>query len=155
MYWRLTLSLALHRFDRAGRAQAHYHCGEELARHGHALRALGHKAVAGALASDVAFYAGVYPSAKRVLRETARILLDRIAAARHVYPQTAVYMDRVDRWEDGWAGPRLVLPVQASGGEGTLALSGTVHTKHLTKPFVLSVQLDGNPARQAVIYIRA
>jgi len=151
MYWRLTLSLALYRFDRTTRARVQYHRGQELARHGHALRALGHKAVAGVLAPDVAFYAEVYPSARKALGGTARGLLDRIAAAGHVAPQTAVYMDRVTRWEDGWAGPRLVLQVQSSGGEGTLLLKGTVNTKHLTKPLVLTIQLDGKPAGQLEI----
>jgi glycosyltransferase involved in cell wall biosynthesis len=82
MYWRLTLSLAFHRFNRTGRAQTHYRWGEELARHGHVLQALGHKALAGAMAPDVAFYAGVYSS----LRKTAETLLDRVAR-----PDSAVY----------------------------------------------------------------
>ena len=151
LYWRLTLSLALYRFNRTGRAQAHYRRGEDLARHGQTLRALAHKSLAGVLAPDVGFYAAVYPFTKRVLWGAGRPLLYRIVTPRHMAPQTAVYMDRVDCWEDGWAGPRLALQVQAGGGEGALRLSGTVDAKHLTKPLVLTVQLDGKPAGQAEI----
>jgi glycosyltransferase involved in cell wall biosynthesis len=151
VYWRLALSLALYRFNRTGRAQSHYQRGEEQARHGHTLRALAHKTLAGVLAPDVAFYAEVFPAAKRLLGGAGRSVLNRLVTPHHTAPQTAVYMDRADRWEDGWAGPRLVLQVPAGGGERTIELRGTADAKHLTRPLVLTVLLDGNPAGRVEI----
>lgn len=151
LYWQLTLSLAIHRFNRPGRAQQHYNTGEELARHGHRVRSYWHKFVAGFLAPDIGFYALLYPSLHKMLSGALRALLDRMAGVDRTDPQTAVYLDRTDCWEDGWAGPRLVLERQASGGEQVLLLQGDVQTKHFTKPLVFTVLLDGEQVAEVRI----
>ena len=148
LYWQLASSLAWHRFNRAGRAHRHQHAAQELVRHRHMLQASPHLLAACVLAPDIAFYAGVYPHIKHALSGTFQLLMERLAPARHVYPQTAVYMDRTMPWEDGWAGPRLNIDCEAAGGEQTLVLRGTVHTEYMSRPQTLTVALNGKHVGQ-------
>jgi len=145
LYWRLALSLAWFRWDRAGRARRHYHRAEEHRRRRQWPAMLAHQLATGMLAPDVAFHAGIYPHARQVLGGALHSLLERLAAQRALSPRTAVYLDRTELWADGWAGPRLVVERECAGGERTLLIRGTAHTRYMRGPLELAVAVDGVP----------
>ena len=142
-YWRLALSLGWYRLDRTGWARRHYQRAEELRRQGRELARLPHWLAAGVLAPDVAFYMAVYPHLRRTLGGALLRVLRFRDDRRGAFPQTAVYLDRAELWEDGWAGPRLVVERASAGGEKTLRLRGLAHTRYLDGPLTLTVAVDG------------
>jgi hypothetical protein len=76
LYWRLTLSLALFRFDRVGRARRWLRRAQESKRRGGVTRALPHALAGVVLAPEVAFYVGVYPSLRDRAKGSWRKALD-------------------------------------------------------------------------------
>ncbi len=134
-WWRLAVSLSLHRFNRFGRAHEHLRSAQESARQNRTLSSLWHKALYGILVPEAAFCSRLRPLAGRFLQK-----------AQRVCPQTAAYFDYVDVWADGWAGPRLVVEQEAVGDERTLVLSGTVQARYFGRtPFRFTVLIDGEP----------
>ncbi len=145
MYWQLTLALAWYRFNRVGRARAWLRQAQDDWHHQRRARALPYALAGGALAPEVAFYAALYPLLREHAKGAARQLVQRLAARRGVYPQTAVYLDHVELWHDGWAGPHLLLASEAVGGEQTLVLQGFVDLTYMEQPFILTVYVDKQP----------
>lgn len=148
--WRLALSLARYRFDRVGRARRWLRRAEEHRRRGEALRAVPAAAVGAILAPGVAFFVGAYPFLRARAGGAAKRVLGRLARARHLSPQTAAYLDRTDPWDDGWAGPRLIVARTAAAGAEAVALSGRVDLSYLgDPPQVLTASVDGRVIGQA------
>lgn len=143
MYWQLTLSLSWYRFNRVGRARAWLRQAQDDWHHHHRIRAIPYSLAGSALAPEVAFYVTLYPFLREHAEGIAKRAVHRLAMMRGVYPQTAVYLDHVELWHDGWAGPRLVLACDAVGGEQTLVLQGVVHLAYMSQPLMLTVCVDG------------
>jgi hypothetical protein len=143
MYWQLVLSLAWHRFNRTGRAYRILREAQAAWHHRQFLRAIPYAVAGGVLAPDVALYAGLYPQLRDRSHGLLRWVLDRLPARTAVAPQTAAYLDHTQLWEDGWAGPRLVVARQAGPTARTLVFAGFVPLTLLRKPFALDVHVDG------------
>jgi len=143
MYWQLAGSLALYRFNRLGRGVSWLRRAKEARRQGHTVQMLSYGVVGAALAPEAAFYAAIYPSLRNHARGALRLVLDRLADKRGIAPQTAVFFDRTDPWEDGWAGPRLLMTSQAGPTTRSVLVEGTVELKFLREPVTLTVQVDG------------
>src|SRR5215831_4803702 len=141
-YWHLTLSLAWYRFNRTGRARAWLRQAQDDWCHHHRVRALPYGLAGGVLAPEVTFYVTLYPFLRERAKGVAKQALQRLAIMRGEYPQTAVYLDHVALWNDGWAGPRLVLACDAVGGEQTLVLQGWVDLTYISQPLVLTASMD-------------
>jgi len=148
MYWQLTLSLAVHRLNRIGRGRNWLQRARQRWQHRQVLRALPYALGGGVLAPEVAFYVGIYP----LLRESAKGLLEqslnRLAASRQVYPQTAVYFEHTEPWGDRWAGPRLVVVREVPPGAQAVTLLGQVDLTYMRRPFLLTVRMDGKDIGQ-------
>lgn len=143
MYWRLALSLAAYRFDRVGRARRWLRQAREHWLHRQAVRAVPEAVAGAALAPEVAFYAAIYPPLKQRAAGAVKRALNRLGRMGGTLPQTAVYLDRTDAWDDGWAGPRLIVSREIGSGAAVMSIRGWVDLTYLTKPFVLTVRLDG------------
>jgi glycosyltransferase involved in cell wall biosynthesis len=142
-YWRLALSLALHRFDRVGRARRWLRRTQESWQRGEVLRAAP-GAVAGAvLAPEVVFFVAIYPSLKDRATGLWRTTLEHLAQRSAVSPRTAAYLDRAEAWGDGWVGPRLVVSRETGCVARVLDLRGWADLSYLRKPLVLTVSVDG------------
>jgi hypothetical protein len=105
--------------------------------------ALGYALAGAALAPDVAFYVGAYPHLRVRARGTFKKLRGWLAEVRGVHPQTAIYLEQTGMWDDGWAGPLLILPREARLGAGGVTIQGRVHLAYIRRPFVLRVRVDG------------
>src|SRR5207244_6439774 len=68
--------------------------------------------------------------------------------------QTAAYLDRTDRWLDGWIGPRYVTQLEASGTESALVISGITDIERIGRGFEFSISVDGEPAGKVKINAR-
>ncbi len=141
-HWQLALSLARYRYDRVGRARALLRRADERWRHGAALGAAVPAVAGAALAPEVVFFVAVYPALRQRARGVVRRALDRLAP-RDVSPQTLAYLDRLDAWDDGWAGPKLALAREAESGADSVRLAGWVDMSYMRKPQVLTVSVDG------------
>lgn len=148
MYWRLALSLAVYRFDRVGRARRWLRQARESWAHRQVLRAVPHAVAGAALAPEVAFYVAVYPFLRERTRGVVKRALNRLGRMGGVPLQTEVYLDRTDAWADGWVGPRLVLSREIGRGEKTVRVRGWVDLRYMSKPFVLTVHVDGQSIGQ-------
>lgn len=143
LYWRLTASLLLYRLNRQGRGNRFYRKAVEAWRQHHKFDALRYSVAASLLAPEIAFHVGIYPPARKLAAGALKSCFDFLAGARRLYPQTAIYMDHSDVWDDGWAGPRLTVSVQAAGDERSLVIQGWADLTHMGEPFILRVLLDG------------
>jgi glycosyltransferase involved in cell wall biosynthesis len=143
MYWRLTASLLLYRFNRQGRGNRLYRRAVEAWRQHQRIDAFRLSVAASVLAPEIAFHVGIYPRVRKLGAGALRRALDGLAGTRGVYPQTAVYMDHNAAWEDGWAGPNITVPIEAAGGEQSVVIQGWVDLTHIVEPFVLRVAVDG------------
>lgn len=142
--WRVALSYALFRLDRRGRARRALRAAREEARHARALRALGHALRAVLLAPEVVFTAAVFPALVRRVPGPLRRAYVRLTSSG-VAPETQVYFEREEPWDDGWVGRRLARTVAAPAGARTLRLAGTVDLHYLPGPLTLVVRIDGRP----------
>jgi glycosyltransferase involved in cell wall biosynthesis len=146
MYWQLAFSLMWHRFDRIGRARRWLRRSQEAWDRRRIIPALGQAAVSAAMAPEVAFYVVVYPTLMNKAKKAAGRVLERRAVMKKVPPQTAAYLSYTDAWSDGWVGPRLILSRDTEPGARTIRVVGWIEFKYVTKPVVLSVRVDGEPA---------
>ncbi len=161
--WRLALSLLCYRIDRVGRGRALLRRAEAARKAG----AWGGAALAGiagsALAPGVAFYLAFYAPlrgraaalvktliARRLARAAAAagVAADGAAAAPPPSPQTLAYMANTRLWDDGWAGPRLVLVAEPAAGAVALRLAGEADLAWFPGPLKLTVRIQGGAARE-------
>jgi len=142
-FWRLTMSLALYRFNRVGRARNLFADGKEAWRHKKRLRALMYGASAGLLAPEVAFYLAVYPFFKDRTKWLVKNALGHFFRAGKIDPQTAVYLDHVDPWDDKRIGPRLLISREAKRDSTVLLVVGNVDLTYMNEPLCLIISIDG------------
>jgi len=151
--WRLTLSLLVHRIDRAGRGCRLLRRADAAWRAGARGRALGLGLAGAALAPDVAFFAMLYPPLRRRLGEAVKALIRRRAAVggggEPPSPQTLAHMANTGVWHDGWAGPRLILAASPSGGGWRLR--GRADLAFLTGPLRLTARVMDGPPLERVL----
>lgn len=142
-YWSIAFSYGWYRFDRVGRARAHYLKFAEYSRQQKPFEGALDLIIAATLAPDVAFYMGVYPR----LRDEASGLLQRLATRILSRPetleQTAVYFDHVSCWPDGWIGPRVIFTKMLGVHASVLIIRGSVDLTYLTETLVMTISLDG------------
>ena len=142
-YWQIAWSLIIYRFNRVGRARKWWQKARDTWRHRQFAWSVGYAIMGGLLAPEVVFYAGIYPFLREHARGIFHRILDLLARKGQIHPQTQAYMDHLDMWSDGWAGPRVVVIRNAKGNENNLKIDGFVYLLYLRKPFVLSVLLNG------------
>jgi hypothetical protein len=140
--WRLALSLALFRLDRVGRSRRQLRRAREGWWRGGWLRALPHALAGAALAPEVAFYVGVYPALREGATGTWRRVLDRLGRLGSVPPQSAVYLERTEPWNDGWVGPRLVVERENAIPARGVRLRGWADLTYMDRPLELTVSVD-------------
>lgn len=142
-YWQLALSLAWYQFNRTGKARAFLRQAQDAWSHQRRLQAIPYAVAGTVLAPEVAFYVSVYPALREHAKGVVKRVLDRLAEMRGVYPQTAVYFDRSDLWQDGWAGPQLIVACEAIGYEQQVEIQGWAELKYMRQPLVLTLRVDG------------
>jgi glycosyltransferase involved in cell wall biosynthesis len=142
-FWCLALSLGLYRFNRVGRARHLFSEAKEAWRHGKWARTVMYAAPAGILAPEVAFYVAVYP----VFKDRAIGLLKKAFAylgqRESIHPQTGVYLDHTDPWEDNCVGPCLIVSRYAAKDTRALLIKGVVDLSYISQVFLLTVLVDG------------
>jgi hypothetical protein len=173
----LAASLALHRLDRRGRAQATLLHARQLR-----TRAAGAGQAASAARTASAVRAASAASAARIANATRaatvgrrarlwaalrmaslvfwapdlllRLGLDRLrgpGALPVLDPATQTHVDPTRQWHDGWAGPCVRFGLEAAGGERHLRLTGTAPIVHLGSALRLRLRFDGRDAGAARI----
>jgi len=142
-FWRLTMSLALYRFNRVGRARSLFAEGKEAWRHRNWLRALMYAVPAGMLAPEVAFYVAVYPVLKDRTKWLLKKGLAQLGRRGKIHPQTAVYLDHTDPWDDNRIGPRLLISRNVAQGSRTLLVKGNADLTYINEPLFLIVFVSG------------
>jgi glycosyltransferase involved in cell wall biosynthesis len=145
MYCQLAWSLARHRFNRVGRGSAWLKRAKEARRNHQAVQMLGYGLIGGVLAPETAFYAAIYPALRNRSRGIIRRVLDRLVDRRSVSPQTEIFLERTELWEDGWAGPRVVIKCASDRATRKLLLRGLIDLSYLSKPQTLTIWIDGQP----------
>jgi hypothetical protein len=81
---------------------------------------------------------GLYPTLRdRVLEKTVGRLEQRQLQRRQILARTEPRSDR-------WVGPRLVVEREMTHATGSVALSGWANLRHLKRPLVLTVCVDGD-----------
>jgi len=148
MYWQLTVSLAWFRFNRTGRGRRLLREAQEAWQRRNLVQALPKAMAATLLAPEVTFYVLIYPCLRSRGARLVKSVFAQPPAQTRIEPQTAVYMDHTDAWEDGWAGPRLVVSREAGPGVLTVFVQGWVDLRHMKKPLVLTVRMDGQEIHQ-------
>src|SRR5262249_34093652 len=131
------------RFNRIRRGRNRYLRAREAYGQGRLLSVALNLSIAAILAPEVAFFMGVYPRLKNSAHGILESMLNRLASRRSTYLQTAVFFDRRDVWTDGWVGPKLTASRDVAAGVDNLTLRGDVDLTFMTKPFVLTVSIDG------------
>jgi len=144
-YWQLASSLAIHRLDRIGRARRLLRRARDRWRERRRLDALISGCRGILLAPEIAFYLAVYPVLWDRAKSALEIVLPHVGGAT-VPPETAAYFDHTEPWSDGWVGPRLVASVQADDVAEAVEVSGWQDLSCLSKPFVLTVRINGSYA---------
>ena len=142
-YWRLSLSLGIYRFNRTGRARRLFFNAKEEWRRGDWVRSIPYGLKAGMLAPEVAFYVGLYPTLKEHTHVWLRKFLIPLVRTGEIDPRTKVYLEHVEAWDDGWAGPHLVVSREAGHSAQSLFVQGTVDLKYMNASLVLTLYVDG------------
>ena len=141
-YWRLAASLGWYRFDRIGRARRLYGEARAAKARGRALPAAAAVVGAALLAPGVAFNLGVYPRVRTAGRRPVGRLARLFGARRALLPQTVVYLERTEEWDDGWVGPHLATPVASDQVCRRVIVRGVAKLTYLDGPLDLSVTVD-------------
>jgi len=143
-YWRLASSLAVYRFDRLGRARRLVKRADERWRHGHKFAGVIDGLRGSILAPEILFYVKILPWFRdHFARGLAAKAVDWILRLRKTYPQTAVYANHTDPFNDGWVSPRLVVERSMDGPVRELVVCGNAELTYIDKPQALTVLLDG------------
>jgi hypothetical protein len=105
-----------------------------------------------ALAPGVAFYLALYPALRRRARGVAARLLAVLARRRGLSPATRAYMESRKVWDDGWAGPHVILPVpDAIAAGGPVRLKGMVDLSLVQGSQTLVVKSGAAEARTVMV----
>lgn len=139
-YWRILGSYARFRFNRRARAVRLMRAGQAFYRQGKVVAGGIRLAGGAALAPDVVFDVLVMPAIRPILSKIRGGLATRRPVNR---PQTDAWLGRTAPHADGWAGPTLVLDVEAPAGPAQFVLSGTTVPAGLRGPLALELFLDG------------
>jgi glycosyltransferase involved in cell wall biosynthesis len=145
-YWTLALSLAAYRLDRVGRARRLYLAAREVRRQGRRMHSWPLVAAATALAPEVAFYLGVYPTMRSAASRTIRRAAARLARRRPSSVQTRVYLEKDDPWDDRWVGPQVAVIRRVTEGAQRVIVSGSADLTYLSGPLSLTLSVDGRAA---------
>lgn len=139
----LSFSLAWHRLDLPARARKFHKRAQTARSSGRKLIALIFDIAAVILAPQAAFFTALYPDLKRRARGPFHKFLNRLVAPHPSLPQTKAHLNRPSVWNDGWAGPRLVVNILAEGGETILQVEGWFDLTFINLPLTLTAVIDG------------
>lgn len=142
-FWRLAISLALHRFNRVGRARQLFAEAKEAGRSGHWTRAVMYASPAGILAPEVAFYVAIYPFLEDKTKGLLKRVFHYLGNRKGIDPRTAVYFDHTDLWDDDFVGPRLLISRYAPKGTKALLVKGEAYLSYMRRALSLVVMVDG------------
>jgi glycosyltransferase involved in cell wall biosynthesis len=149
-YWRMLLSYARFRFDRRHRASRLMASGRQAWRAQRRLAAVPRLAAGAVLGPDVAIDAllvpGLKPGVRAMLAAQSRVTRRFRSSAES--PQSLAWRDFEGLHADGWAGPRLVMPVDVEPGRALVTVVGRRPVGDLRRPLQLEVLLDGRSLGQ-------
>ena len=151
LYWEMTFSLLFYRLNRVGRGTQLLRNARDLWNKRQFLRSFACAIPGGIIAPEVVFTKMVYPNCKKYVGKRARSVIERIMAVNRTYPQTSVYLNRTDPWEDGWVGPRLIICRDSLAPSSHIILKGDTDLTQMTKPLVLTVRLDGEQVCKKIV----
>jgi len=144
-YWRLLLSYSRFRLDRRHRASRLLVGGREAWRQGERLAAIPRIAGGALLGPDVAVDAllmpGLKPGVRAALHAQSRITRRFRSPAER--PQSQAWRDFVALHADGWAGPRLVVPIDVEAIHENVVIVGKRPLGDVKRPLELESFLDG------------
>lgn len=146
-YWQLGISLARYRLDRVGRAVSLMRKAREARRRGQTLQGVPYGLSGAALAPEVAFYMVLYPTLRDHAGGIVSRALDRLTQ-KDVYPQTAVFLEHTEPWDDDWVGPRLVVSRESGDACSAVSVAGWLDLRYLGKTFALTLVVDGEEIGQ-------
>jgi glycosyltransferase involved in cell wall biosynthesis len=146
-FWQIVASYARFRFDRRHRASRLLVAGREDWRQRRRLAAVPRAAAGALLGPDVALDVLLVPVLKPGTLAAIRggLQLSRRWRSPAESPQTQAWRDFSALHADGWAGPRVVLPVDVEPVHDGVALVGKVAFGRLPRPLELEAFLDGRP----------
>lgn len=150
MYWRLTLSLALYRLNRTGRARRWLRQADEARRARRYGRVLAYGIAGGVLAPEVVFYVVVYPRLRDLAKSLFRGLWVRYGSSG-VSAQTEAFLDYTQPWSDGWIGPRLVVTVTTYQAWQRLIIRGYTNPRFMEAPLTLTASVDGREVGRCTV----
>jgi glycosyltransferase involved in cell wall biosynthesis len=136
---RLSLSLTWYRLDLSGKARKLH----ELGLTARPPAALFFNLAAAVLAPRAAFFTAIFPKLKRSAKGPFLNLLNRLVRPQPPLPQTRVHLNRTSVWNDGWAGPCLIMNLMAQGGENELEVTGWIDTTFFNNRPNFTVTMDG------------
>jgi glycosyltransferase involved in cell wall biosynthesis len=143
-FWRILASYTRFRLDRRHRASRLLVAGRadwQQKRRGRAVPRIAAGALLGPeVALDVLLVPVLKPGARAAVARTARLL--RTPDPR---PQTQAWRDFSTLHADGWAGPRVILPVEVESGQSAVVVVGKVAFGRLPRPLEIEGFLDGRP----------
>lgn len=148
LYWYLAMSLLCFRFNRRGRAKQFLATALQKWTANKKAPALAHGLAGVGLAPIMA----TYLLAQKEAPGLAVLLSKMLNSPRRremIPPQTAVYFDHTNVWDDGWCGPRWSKEIVIEAGMQKLRLSGMVDMTSLGWPINLSVTIDEKPVNRA------
>jgi glycosyltransferase involved in cell wall biosynthesis len=143
-FWQVLASYTRFRFDRRHRASRLLAAGRADWQQKRRLAAVPRIAGGAVLGPDVALDVLLVP----VLKPGARAAFARAAQLWRSplpSPQTQAWRDFSALHADGWAGPRVVVPVEVAPGHRALTLVGKVAFGRLPRPLEIEAFLDGRP----------
>ncbi len=143
-FWRILASYARFRFDRRHRASRLLGTGRHEWRQKRRLAAVPRLAAGAVLGPDVALDVLLVPMFKPGIR-AALAGAAELWGPRAPSPQTEAWRDFNVLHADGWAGPRVVLPLDVASGHTAVTVSGKTAFGRLPRPLELEAFLDGRP----------
>jgi glycosyltransferase involved in cell wall biosynthesis len=139
-YWRILASYAAFRMNRRGRAVRLMRAGQAAFAAGHRLQGASRAAAGAVLAPDVVTDVLVVPAIRPVLGKIWRAAAGR---RRDVSPQTNAWLGLTTLYDDGWAGPTLILNVDVPATHSVFEMSGVTMSSRLREPLVLEAFANG------------
>ncbi len=143
------LSFLNYRLDRINLGRQLIRSFRENRRHNQHYPAFQALLMAALLAPEVAFYEEFFPFFKSIFGPAYRkIVKSKIVVKiqrKLIHPvdeRTLPYLQKAEPWDDGWAGPNLVIDVARAEKTQKIILNGVAHLQNFRKPLQLTVFIE-------------
>jgi glycosyltransferase involved in cell wall biosynthesis len=144
-YWQMRTSLALHQFGRRRRTYSLLTKARDAFRRRDLGAAFGCGLLGFLLGPDVALEAIIVPLTRDGAQNLGQRLLLNLAARRGHYRETAAFRGYTDVWDDGWAGPEVIVRRTVSASSRELVVAGWTDVRYMGRSLDLTFDVDGRP----------